>query len=131
MKFDTRRGTFEDVVRGRTPLAANICYRLRDLIEEVYPDVTEQPRPAEEHANYAIGPEKDAESFGYLCPLRDYVRLGFFYGAALPDPAGLLIGTGKRLRHIKVYSLEQAEQPEIRQLLEAAVRERKEALGMA
>jgi hypothetical protein len=28
--------------------------------------------------------------------------VGFFHGASLPDPAGLLQGTGKFMRHVKV-----------------------------
>jgi hypothetical protein len=31
-----------------------------------------------------------------------YVNVGFFHGAALPDPAGLLQGTGKFMRHVKL-----------------------------
>ena len=55
-----------------------------------------------------------------MCPLARYVRLGFFHGAGLPDPAGLLEGEGKRLRHVKVWTLEQAERPEMRALVAAA-----------
>ena len=35
----------------------------------------------------------------------NYVRLGFFNGATMPDPDNLLEGTGIRLRHIKVHNL--------------------------
>ena len=35
----------------------------------------------------------------------NYVRLGFFNGATMPDPDNLLEGTGKRLRHLKVYEV--------------------------
>jgi hypothetical protein len=51
-------------------------------------------------------------------------------GAELPDPAGLLEGTGKKLRHAKVRSVEDAERPEIRALIERALAERKQALGV-
>ncbi len=33
---------------------------------------------------------------------RSHVNVGFFHGAALPDPAGLLQGTGKFMRHVKL-----------------------------
>jgi hypothetical protein len=42
------------------------------------------------------------------------------YGADLSDPDGLLEGTGKKLRHIKLRSLEDLQQPAVRTLLEAA-----------
>ena len=32
----------------------------------------------------------------------DHLDFGFFYGASLPDPAGILVGTGKFLRMVKV-----------------------------
>ncbi len=99
--------------------------RLRDRINEVYPDVTEVPRPGEQHAGYGIGPKAITEIFAYICPLKDYVRLGFYYGGWLPDPAKLLVGEGKRLRHVKIYSLEEAERPEVADLIRAAVEERK------
>ena len=130
MRIDTSRGTFEDVIRNSNPQIAAIAHRLRDLIVQVYPEVVEVPRPAEQHTGYGVGLNKASEIFGYLCPMQAYVRLGFYYGAALPDPKGLLEGAGKRLRHIKIYSLAEVERPQVRRLLEAAVRERKKALGL-
>jgi len=40
--------------------------------------------------------------FGYVNVLTAHVHVGFFQGAALPDPAGLLQGTGKFMRHVKL-----------------------------
>jgi hypothetical protein len=108
---------------------AEIASRLRELMAEVYPDVIEVPRPAEQHAGYGIGASKANEIFGYICPLKEYVRLGFYYGVALPDPKKLLVGEGKRLRHIKIRSLADAGRSEIRDLLAAAVEERMKALN--
>jgi hypothetical protein len=39
--------------------------------------------------------------FGYVGVYRAHVNVGFFYGAELPDPARLLEGAGKRMRHVK------------------------------
>src|SRR5277367_6035735 len=41
-------------------------------------------------------------AFGYVDAFRAHVNVGFFFGAALDDPAGLLQGTGKRMRHVKL-----------------------------
>jgi hypothetical protein len=41
-------------------------------------------------------------AFGYVNTLTSHVNVGFFNGAALSDPAGLLEGTGKRMRHVKL-----------------------------
>jgi hypothetical protein len=38
--------------------------------------------------------------FGYVNVFTSHVNVGFFHGAALPDPASLLQGTGKFMRHV-------------------------------
>jgi hypothetical protein len=40
--------------------------------------------------------------FGYVNVFASHVYVGFFCGAALPDPARLLQGTGKFMRHVKL-----------------------------
>ena len=40
--------------------------------------------------------------FGYVNIFKDHVNIGLFYGAELRDPADLLEGTGKRMRHVKM-----------------------------
>jgi hypothetical protein len=40
--------------------------------------------------------------FGYVNVFTSQVNVGFFHGAALPDPAHLLQGTGKFMRHVKL-----------------------------
>lgn len=50
-------------------------------------------------------PEISRRNIVYIAPHSNYVRLGFFNGATMPDPQNLLEGTGKKLRHIKVHNL--------------------------
>jgi hypothetical protein len=40
--------------------------------------------------------------FGYVNVFARHVNVGFFQGAALPDPAHLLQGSGKFMRHVKL-----------------------------
>ena len=40
--------------------------------------------------------------FGYVNVFTSHVNVGFFQGAALPDPARLLEGTGRFMRHVKL-----------------------------
>lgn len=40
--------------------------------------------------------------FAYVDSFASHVNVGFFCGASLEDPAGLLEGTGKRMRHVKL-----------------------------
>jgi hypothetical protein len=41
-------------------------------------------------------------AFGYVNVFTSHVNVGFFHGSALPDPAGLLQGSGKFMRHVKL-----------------------------
>jgi len=40
--------------------------------------------------------------FGYVNVFTSHVNVGFFHGAALPDPDRLLQGAGKFMRHVKL-----------------------------
>ena len=51
----------------------------------------------------AIQPRaREDAAFAYVNVFRDHVNVGFFHGAFLPDPGGLLEGTGKRMWHVKL-----------------------------
>jgi hypothetical protein len=41
-------------------------------------------------------------AFAYVDAFRAHVNLGFFHGNDLPDPAGLLQGSGKFMRHVRL-----------------------------
>ena len=40
--------------------------------------------------------------FAYVNAFTSHVNVGFFHGSELPDPAGLLEGSGKHMRHVKL-----------------------------
>lgn len=41
-------------------------------------------------------------AFGYVNVFKAHVNVGFFRGAEIADPKGLLEGTGKFMRHVKL-----------------------------
>ena len=61
--------------------------------------------------------------FGYVNAFSAHVNVGFFYGAALEDPAGLLQGTGKRMRHVKLHWAQQVSTDALSALIAAAYRD--------
>ena len=71
----------------------------------------------------------NGEGYVYILPYTSWVNLGFYRGADLPDPEGLLEGTGKKLRHAKIRAVTEADNPSIHTLIKAALEERKQALG--
>jgi hypothetical protein len=131
MKTIETHGTFEEVIGGSGPEVQAIARHLRKLIIEIYPEVIEVPWPNQGIAGYGVGPKKMSEHFCYIGTQSNRVNLGFFYGADLTDQEGLLEGTGKNLRHVKVKSMEKAEQASIRALIQLAILERVLALGIA
>ena len=58
--------------------------------------------------------------FAYVDSFTRHVNVGFFRGAELSDPAGLLEGTGKRMRHVKVRLGAKVNRAALRALIDAA-----------
>ena len=58
--------------------------------------------------------------FGYVNVFTSHVNVGFFHGAALPDPARLLQGEGKFMRHVKLRPGEVADAAALSKLISAA-----------
>ena len=129
----TRLGTWDDVMDGHDPEVVALARRLRDLIVELDPDVTEVPRAGEGSVAYGVGEKKMSEAYCYLMPQRDRVNLGFYHGVDVDDPTGALEGTGARLRHVKVRpdggGGTAPAWPVLRDLVAASRRQRVEALG--
>ena len=58
-----------------------------------------------------------------------HVNLCFYSGTHLPDPSGMLQGTGKNLRHVKVRDLSTAKSKPVGDLLRTSIAKRKKALS--
>ncbi len=60
----------------------------------------------------------------YICAIASHshhTNLEFYRGTSLRDPGGLLEGTGKNLRHVKVRTVEDVGRPALKALLEEAI----------
>ena len=58
--------------------------------------------------------------FGYVNVFTAHVNVGFYHGAALPDPARLLQGAGKFMRHVKLKPGDSVNTAALAGLIEAA-----------
>ena len=58
--------------------------------------------------------------FGYVNVFTAHMNVGFFHGASLPDPARLLKGTGKFMRHVQLKPGVSIDDAALNQLIEAA-----------
>lgn len=62
-------------------------------------------------------------AFAYVNAFKAHVNVGFFLGAELADPAGLLEGTGRFMRHVKLRPEGAVEELALQQLIEAAYKD--------
>jgi hypothetical protein len=122
---DEAHGTFADVLESAEPPLREICEALRERITALHPDAVEIVWKRQRIASYGVGPKKMSEHYAYIAPQGKHVNLGFYRGAGLNDPSGLLEGTGKELRHVKIRSVAEARAEEIRKLLAEAIAERR------
>ena len=79
---------------------------VRELLHDGFPTVCVEDAP-----------------FAYVGVFTNHVNVGFFHGASLPDPAGLLEGTGKYMRHVKVKPGHDVDTPALEALITAAHRD--------
>ena len=59
-------------------------------------------------------------AFAYVNAFKAHVNVGFFRGAELADPNGLLEGTGKLMRHVKLRPERDVDTAALKKLIEAA-----------
>ena len=74
---------------------------------------------ADGHPTACVG---DA-AFGYVDAFSAHANVGFFFGADLDDPAGLLEGSGKRMRHVKLRWAQPVDAQALSKLISSAYRD--------
>ncbi len=68
-------------------------------------------------------------AFAYVNAFRAHVNVGFFHGAELADPAGLLEGAGKYMRHVKLRPDGDVDAAALVELIESAYSDLKRRLA--
>ena len=111
--------TPDEFLSKHTPEVQALAQRAREVIRDIDANVVETVNPGRGNLAYGSGP-KISEWYCYIAPFKSYMNLGFLRGTELPDPEGLLEGTGKLLRHVKIRRIEDVERPGVRALLVAA-----------
>ncbi|MGB8233762.1 MAG: DUF1801 domain-containing protein [Methanobacterium sp.] len=64
------------------------------------------------------------EKKGYVCAIvihKDHVNLQFAHGTELDDPEGILEGTGKKIRHVKINNIKEINSDKLKNLVVEAV----------
>jgi hypothetical protein len=68
-------------------------------------------------------------AFGYVNAFKAHVNVGFFLGAEIADPEGLLEGDGKFMRHVKLRPDRGVDTSALRMLILTAYTNMKERLA--
>jgi hypothetical protein len=63
---------------------------------------------------------RPSDAFVHIAVYAHWVNLGFNWGVNLPDPEGVLEGSGRRIRHIRISQPADLEKPIVRRLVRAA-----------
>jgi len=109
----------EEFLSSLSPDVGEIARALRGRIRELVPDAVER-----RHGGWKIvGYSWDGSMKSSICaiaPHSKHVNLQFFRGTELEDPSGLLAGTGKSGRHVKLREASDVERPEVAELIRQA-----------
>ena len=70
-------------------------------------------------------------AFAYVNAFRSHVNVGFFRGAELADPKGLLEGTGRFMRHVKLRPDGQVDAKALKELIATAYADMKRRVGIS
>lgn len=106
----------EEILAQHKPEVRAVAEALRTLVRRTAPHLKEEGKPGWSNIVY--------RGRGVVCaisPHKDHVNLHFYKGTALQDPEGLLEGSGKALRHVKVRRLEDLPRQALERLLRQAV----------
>jgi hypothetical protein len=109
--------TVPDFLSNLSASTREITLGLREVVRGIMPEAHEF---IYHHALTYATSESSNDRFCYVAPFTSHVNLGFMFGKDLEDPARLLEGEGKRLRHVKVRDQEAVRNPEFRRFLQAA-----------
>lgn len=85
----------ESYVASARPGVQAVLRELLALVRQTLPE-------AEETIKWGRPVFSGGRDVCYLAKAREHATLGFYGGAELDDPAGILEGTGRKLRHVKV-----------------------------
>src|SRR3954452_3470411 len=129
MSGDAASGTLEaDVERllsEHFPALQAIERALRATIRREFPGAVEQV----DFGNKLIAFGRSMKIRGLLFAIiahKTWVNLQLADGAQLPDPDGIIEGTGKRIRHVKIRSVEAASSPPVVAAIRAQLAARQE-----
>ncbi|NNC89543.1 MAG: hypothetical protein HKN82_13900 [Akkermansiaceae bacterium] len=119
----------ETFLRPYSPEIRAFAQELRTYLKQETRPSIELAGPSAQSFNIGYGFTTTAwDCFCAIIVYRKHINISLPSGASLPDPDGLLHGTGSRIRHLKIKELKDVQTPAVRKILKEA---RKKALFLA
>jgi len=109
-----RDPSVDEWMTGEPEELAAIARRWFDVMRDCGDDVRELLHDG--HPTACVG----EAAFAYVDAFTAHVNVGFFHGSDLADPAGLLAGGGKHMRHVKLHPGGDVEAEALTKLIAAA-----------
>jgi hypothetical protein len=111
---------FDRHLDATAPAVADVARALRLSVREGFPDAIETFDRADGLLAFGTGGSMRDFYFAII-PHKAHVNLQLADGVGLPNPEGRIEGTGKRIRHVKARSVDDARAPWLRAAIAAQV----------
>ena len=102
---------FDEILAARSAEVAALARRVQALVRDTLPDLDWVPNHGQEGIGFGVNQYgHDGWGVGVIGVAKNWVTLGFMRGAQLPDPHGIVEGTGRNVRHVKVRTAQAFEE---------------------
>ena len=107
--------TVDEYIAGLKGWQAGVVAQIRKIVKEAAP-------AASESIKWGQPVYEENGPFCWVKAFRNHVSVGFWRAADLPDPAGLLEGSGAKMRHMKVTGPDGLANKALQDFVRAAVK---------
>lgn len=108
-----------EYLAGFAPAVRDLALQVREHVLRRDPGLVETVRPGWDSIAFGTS-DRMADTVVSVGPARAHVSLHFLQGASLPDPDGLLEGSGRLSRHVKLRTAADLAAPAVQRLVAAA-----------
>ena len=112
---------YVDFIRLMSPELWPVFERINETIFLSHPHAHVVGWPKQKILSFGFGPRKLSQHYLYISIRRKYLNLGFYNGSTINDPTKLLEGNGKKLRHVKLRTVEDSLSPPVLALIHDAI----------
>jgi hypothetical protein len=103
-------------MKDENPELRKVVRALHSLVKSTMPGTKETVN------SWGIPTFEAPDPFCFYMVGQNHITFGFHFGTSLEDPEGLLVGTGKNIRHVKLRTVEDLKRKGVKKLVRAAAR---------